>query len=137
LTGSGATAGVKSLYIGASNTHNQVESTGIGFISSVLGTFGSVDAPPFEQIWCDMSKIIKMQGSNPLYGIKISGSPTQVIGSSPVEAIHTEDLTTNLTGGLILPTSIPTGSNLQAGAIWLNTTTNLIGTYDGSSWYYR
>lgn len=42
---------------------------------------------------------------------------------------------TNTGGGLVLPTTIP--ASPVAGDIWLNTTTNLIGTYNGTSWYYR
>ena len=36
---------------------------------------------------------------------------------------------------LVLPTSAP--GTPVAGSVYLNTTTNLIGTYDGSSWYWR
>jgi len=40
-----------------------------------------------------------------------------------------------LTQELILPTSAPVTA--VAGSCYLNTTTNLFGTYDGTSWYWR
>lgn len=45
------------------------------------------------------------------------------------------DGVTNAAGGFVLPTSIP--ASPVAGSVWLNTTTNLMGTFDGSNWYYR
>ena len=55
-------------------------------------------------------------------GEHIFGDDTEVQGSLTMDE-------------LVLPTSAP--GTPVAGSVYLNTTTNLIGTYDGSSWYWR
>jgi len=69
----GATGGTKTVMISASNGINQAESTALGTQNSVIGTFGSVDAPTFSFIHLDMTKLVRMKGANPVAGIKVTG----------------------------------------------------------------